>query len=835
MAQPIWITPVGSIGSFPSQLVMAFQVVATAVLPAVTVTYSIISGSLPDGVQIDQDGLIFGTPSLVVNDSVFTFVIRATDNYQNIRDRTFSLTTSGASVPAFATPPGTLISTNDSTWVEYPIRYSNPITTNNVAIRVIQGELPPGLEMNTYGLIRGYPNPPVVTINLGSVNTAAVATTATSNTITCLSTTGFRLNRPVQFTGAVFGGMTSGQVYYIHSIIDATTFTISTTVDGPLYTLSNDVGNMNVTLPSVSVGQPSVQTYSFTLKLESLLGNDIETYSITVINQNAPASIGGPGNPPNTRIPAMFNTRPSTFNISQDTQNFGYYVLPANSTGYTYPPSSYAYIGKITSDNFFSFKMLGYDFDGSPLQYVFVDLPLGLVGDSSTGWITGTPIISDNNIAEFTFRVAVRKSINHAITTPFFSFSFRIRNDISGDILWLTPDNLGQINNGTVSIKKVQATSDVELAYRITSGALPPNLTLLSNGEISGVVAYQPTATFLDPATTTEFSFTIQAYSPLFPILLSSKTFTLNVYQEYNQPTDTLYIKCSPSIPDRVLIATLLDNTTLIPEEYLYRAQDPYFGKATSIIYEHAYGIFSSAFDEYVAAVTKNHYWRHITLGELKTAVARNEAGDIIYEVVYSQVIDNLVNPQGVSVAEQIYWPRPIPLELGPWYTTETNIFTSYEKPDYYSSLTPGFARTLYPNSLPNMRSRVGQVLGQEFNAKLLPLWMTSQQINGSTLGYTPAWVIAYTKPGYADTVKSNIENNWINPITNAPNTLNTINFTVDRFTVDKSITFNYDNNVSPASWTGLPSASPTPNPLDSKDFYVLFPRKTILPDETQY
>ena len=417
----------------------------------------------------------------------------------------------------------------------------------------------------------------------------------------------------------------------------------------------------------------------------------------------------------------------------------------------------------------------------------------------------------------------------------FFSFSFRIRNDISGDILWLTPDNLGQINNGTVSIKKVQATSDVELAYRITSGALPPNLTLLSNGEISGVVAYQPTATFLDPATTTEFSFTIQAYSPLFPILLSSKTFTLNVYQEYNQPTDTLYIKCSPSIPDRVLIATLLDNTTLIPEEYLYRAQDPYFGKATSIIYEHAYGIFSSAFDEYVAAVTKNHYWRHITLGELKTAVARNEAGDIIYEVVYSQVIDNLVNPQGVSVAEQIYWPRPIPLELGPWYTTETNIFTSYEKPDYYSSLTPGFARTLYPNSLPNMRSRVGQVLGQEFNAKLLPLWMTSQQINGSTLGYTPAWVIAYTKPGYADTVKSNIENNWINPITNAPNTLNTINFTVDRFTVDKSITFNYDNNVSPASWTGLPSASPTPNPLDSKDFYVLFPRKTILPDETQY
>jgi hypothetical protein len=27
-----------------------------------------------------------------------------------------------------------------------------------------------------------------------------------------------------------------------------------------------------------------------------------------------------------------------------------------------------------------------------------------------------------------------------------------------------------------------------------------------------------------------------------------------------------------------------------------------------------------------------------------------------------------------------------------------------------------------------------------------------------------------------------------------------------------------------------LPSASPTPDPMDSHDFYVLFPRKTILP-----
>ena len=126
------------------------------------------------------------------------------------------------------------------------------------------------------------------------------------------------------------------------------------------------------------------------------------------------------------------------------------------------------------------------------------------------------------------------------------------------------------------------------------------------------------------------------------------------------------------------------------------------------------------------------------------------------------------------------------------------------------------------------MRNRVAQELGQEFDSRLLPLWMTSQQNNGSTLGYTQAWVICYTKPGLSNTIKTNIENNW-------PHTLNEINFKIDRFTVNKSATYNYDNNITPPAWTGLPSATPVPNPLDSKDFYVLFPRQTILPDETQY
>lgn len=836
MAQPVWNTTAGSIGTFPALIPMTYQLSANAVLPAVSVTYKLISGKLPTGLSINNNGLIIGTPGLVTQDTLSTFVVRATDNLGNIRDRTFSARVSGSAIPQFTTLTGTLTTILDSTWIEIPIEYSNPDVNNPVSIRVIQGQLPPGLEINEFGLIRGYAEPPETLTNLGIVTTTATATS--SNVITCVSTSGFRVGRPLQFNGTVFGGVMTGKTYYVASIIDATSFTISTTVDGPIYNLSDSVGYMTVYLPNVSVGQPTIQTYSFTLKLESPLGDDIESYVITVVNQNTPVSQGGPGFPPNTRPPTIYNTRPPTYDIEADEVNYGYYVLPSDGKGMTYLPTQPAFIGNVTSDNYFSFHMLGHDFDGNALEYVFADLPLGLVGNTTTGWITGTPIISDNTISQFGFSVAVRKAANPAIITPFYNFTFRTRNDVIGDITWITPTNLGVIDNGTISIAKVQAVSDIQLQYRVIDGTLPPNLVLLPNGEISGIVAYQPTNTFSNPGDSAQFTFTIQAYSPQFPIVESSRTFTWSVFQQYSQPTETLYCKCTPSVDDRRLLATLLDNEELIPESLLYRARDPYFGKATSVIYEHAFGIFASDFEEYVLAVTQNHYWRNITLGELKTAVARNDAGEIIYEVVYSQVIDNLVNPEGVSISEEIYWPRPIPLNLGPWYTSDTDIYTSYiEAPngqDFYTSLTPGFARELYPNSLPNMRNRVAQTLGQEYNFRLLPKWMTSQQLDGSTLGYTPAWVIAYTLPGQAEIIKNNINNNWRDPVTNDPLRLNLINFKIDRFTVDKSVTYNYDKNLSPPAWTGLPSGSPAPDPLDSKDFYVLFPRENILPDTTQ-
>ena len=238
MAQPVWNTPAGSIGSFPASLVALFQLSATAVAPATTVTYVLISGTLPSGISIDTLGTISGTPTIVTSNITSTFTVRVTDNLGNLRDRTFSMTISGTAIPQFLTPNGSIFTTQDSIWIETPIAISNPKSDNPVIVQIKEGTLPPGLEIDLLGVIRGYANPPIVTTTQPSVIATASETVSSNNTIVVSSTAGFSVGRPVVFTGTLFGGINAGTTYYVKTILNSTTFTITSSQNGPTYSLS---------------------------------------------------------------------------------------------------------------------------------------------------------------------------------------------------------------------------------------------------------------------------------------------------------------------------------------------------------------------------------------------------------------------------------------------------------------------------------------------------------------------------------------------------------------------------------------------------------------------
>lgn len=878
--------------------------------PSTKLTYKIISGNLPTGVSLVNDvenniAILTGTPNVDVQSETYTFVVRCTDNNNYISDRTFSMTVSGSLTPYFVTAAGALPATFDSIWYTQQIEFVNPAESLYPAtIALASGSLPPGLEINEAGLIRGYPSIPVINEFYEQIDTVIIKTTYGKNTLTALSTVGFKVGRPIRFSGVVFGGVTefnpispNDTTYYVKKIVSNSEFTISTTIGGAEFIVSNGTGVMDATLPDNTEVTPINKNYNFTLRIDSELGNILRNFSIQVNNQNLVNGFG------NIRTPVIYNTRPFTYNIDQDVANYGFYVLPEGSiiTGDTYPLTTYAPIGKYFADNYFTFKILGYDFDSDTIEYLFsfpvdpdTELDTQLIGDSNTGWISGHINVPAETIYKYNFSVRVRKAANPSIISPAYNFSILVTNEIDNRVIWISDASLGNIFNGTTSVLRVEAeNASVPLLYELTSGTLPNNLILLSNGNIVGNVAYETTNDYVAKNVSVPYTFTVNAYSEDFKLnVQKEKEFTINVVQKFIEPTESLYMKCTPSIADRELIYNLLNNTELIPNNYLYRSEDSNFGKANNVTYVHAYGIKASSLAEYIAAVEIQHYNRNITLGPLKTAIARNEKNEIIYEVVYSEIIDNLVNPQGISVSKEINWPTWIDLHLGPWYTSITDIYTSYiypfqldiltqdkifwlstqddlvltanqGQPTFYTSLTPGYARLLYPNSLENMRKQVEDTLGVDNSAALLPLWMSSQQLDGSTLGFTRAWVIAFCEArilvdgqpityaefeaqkddngwvrsnykSYAEQIAYNITNNWVDEVGDTIS-LNMVDFQLDRFTVNKSLTYDYDKAFDPGAWTDLPSGVPQPNPINSKDFQVLFPRKTILPNKTAY
>jgi hypothetical protein len=226
-----------------------------------------------------------------------------------------------------------------------------------------------------------------------------------------------------------------------------------------------------------------------------------------------------------------------------------------------------------------------------------------------------------------------------------------------------------------------------------------------------------------------------------------------------------------PSLADRSLINSLIQNDNIFPPALIFRNDDLNFGVARQVVYQHAYGLTAATYDDYVNSLDINHYWKNLVLGEISTAQALDDNGNVIYEVVYSQIVDSLVNNNGTSVGKSVTLPYEIATDLGP-------------------------TQTVYPNSLQNMRNQVIDTIGQISN--VLPRWMLSKQANGSVLGFTPAWVIAYTIPGASGQVAYNVQTQF------GIDQLNLVDFEVDRYELDNLLTKNWNRDQQ--QWQPSPS-----------------------------
>jgi hypothetical protein len=953
MTQPVWITPVGSLGTIQESIVYRNAVVATDSDP---ITYRIIAGTLPTGIQFLSNGSLTGIPSPVGSDVISRFTVRATTTSipARIADRTFSITVTGSNTPAWTTPSGSVGSFYTAEQVNFQFEWSDNDPDDVVAVALVYGQLPGGLTLSSTGLLTGYVQPPVDIAALPGYDISAQDLDPYDFKVTGIQ------NKNYEFTLEVTDGKTSDLRTFSMFVYNRQTLTADTTqitCDNTFIT-ADETPQM---APFLTNADPSnLGSYrSSNYYAYQFVGEDYDStqivYAISV-NQ-------GIGLPP------------------------GLVLDPTSGWYYGYIPDQGA------SETTYSFNVVVYqsDYVGDPITCTNTTAGTNVITCNSTTQIqagqpivfTGTAfgdvVVSPTQIyyvqevvsaTEFAIATLLEAATPTVLTTASgtmtanlivasqpYPFSFTILGATDNLVTWITPSDLGSIDNGGISTLQVEAENrgGRALLYRLKSGdfnLLPQGLELLPTGEIIGRVSFNTFSMDLGATTFDQsfavnrnisslgttfdltFTFTVNAYAPdtqqiiykvlnidvidggsgyssinkptmvfespppgatsvtaqvgnvavvsgaitsvevlvsgdgyltvptititqgfggsganLQAVMAASgsvdavsafRTFTVRVLREYNEPYQNLLIRAMPPQNDRDIINSLLDNSTIFPTEWLYRPVDPNFGLANNVTYAHAYGLAPDTLDRYVAALYENHYWKNLVLGPIETAQALDADGNVIYEVVYSKIVDNLVNNDGVSVGKIVNLP--------------------YEISD---PITQDPITQVYPNSLINMRTQMIDVVGQI--SSTLPRWMVSKQTNGNVLGYTPAWVIAYTIPGKSSEIAYRIS-------TDFTGNLNQVDFKVDRYILDCELSRHWDytgeyisgNNpppgpvgdvvVGPGTWTPQPptlttfdfvsSSSQTTfdqnsmqfvdpvdmyDPGEAFDKYLVFPKSNIL------
>jgi len=299
--------------------------------------------------------------------------------------------------------------------------------------------------------------------------------------------------------------------------------------------------------------------------------------------------------------------------------------------------------------------------------------------------------------------------------------------------IWENTGSLGSLLMGEVSelYIKTNTTSSLDIIYQHTGGSLPPGISLLRDGSLSGYVT-----TTSNLISTSTYVFTATVTKPV-GNAISTGTFSITV----NKPTSPNYtsVYCKPylTLSQRSEFYNFIDDRKIFIPELIYRPFDPHFGVQREMrLYIH-YGIEKVSLSQFAVAFNQNFYKRRFLLGQVKSAVAKVN-NTIIYEIIYVDVLDYNLNQDQVSV------PKNVLISSG----------------------------MHYPSSITNMRIQLES--NANFTGELNPKFMNTFQPGAvNELGFIGHIPLCYTLPGKSSVILGKISQNDIQ--------FNSIDFHIDR------------------------------------------------------
>ena len=730
MASPVWKTQTGKIDIIQERQLYSFQLEAEDA-DSTTLTYSKIAGNLPPGIELTTSGELRGVPFEVATRSLYTFVVRASDG-TNIADRTFSLQVIGADAPRFTTPVGELDMSDstraatrwvlDGSYISYQIQaIDDDIPAGQTLVYdIVTGQLPPGIKMSSTGLISG----------------------------TVLLTEDDRYGP--------YGGYDN--VYDFDDVpYDPTVFSISRSKNFEFIVRVTDGASVATQVNSIFV---------FTADFWRVDNN-----RITV----------------------------------DMTQYQGFPIIMSNSANRRPVFLTEGALGTFRHNNELVIKVDVVDFDPlqGDLEYTLASgtLPPGIQIDINSGEIYGRLGSQAAVELEYVFTMrAARTASSGVIVFTDKQFTMTVIGEIDIGIEFITSSNLGSIQPGIPCIFSVEAQTPAQIlnpdevsnrvfAYNLTEGALPPGLTLSPLGNIMGqidlseftvldnnVLTFDNNTTSFDR----EYVFTV-GVSDQYQNLATSKEFRITVKLPYakeysNMSAAGLISNRNNSISDTDLFYSIAQDPNINNSDNIFRSEDSFFGMPQKPEMLLIAGLEHQTANTLQEAMRFNHEPKVLYFGDIKTAIAKQN-GTVKYEVVYVEMVDNLVNKQGNVVSDNITLRTDINRPMLGARADDYRLTTDYDVYDvtthgglsfsiagskirYANNITAdiGTFEKLFPNAVAHMRKNMKNLGQKEYIH--LPLWMrTSQDNTGSPLGFKLAIVLAYCKPGKSGLVRNRILN----------------------------------------------------------------------------
>jgi|694.fasta_scaffold01975_6 hypothetical protein len=822
-----WSTKSGTVGVIPELQYYSYQLVAVDSAEQ-ELFYSFLSGQLPGGMYLTRDGRLQGTPSITdqyQKNEISAFVVRATNPDGVVADRSFAVTVSNVTGPQILLDNTLVGAWFDGTYLDYQFEAANESSTGTIEWKIVDGQLPPGTSLSTAGRLSGF-------VDIIAANPDLLGFDAVPVDYEIYDPLIKSRDRYYNFTLQVSDGIKFDTLNVRILVVSKSSFTSDndlTFINNTFISIDADdkyrpiILNAPDSLPTLVSGStfayrflafdPEDADISWSIDELAFSGmDDLDLNEDLQVQEFVGNGTAGP-----------YTLNQTPLNAGRITVRLDTVLLTA-TTGYTVTGDQLTFVSAVpgaTNNIEVTFIEVNYGFDTLLFDQGAFGLPIGLSINSDTGWAIGTlptPQQDPTFTAEtntYEFKIRAYRTLQPGLASDEITFSITVKRTLNEEIIWTSPADLGEMDNGAISELYVDAynTLGKELDYTIVFEnyrKTPQGLKFLRSGRFTGRTTFRyfsldGTSAKLNIVSTTDLEVGMLVQGPG---VTSGCKISAIVDSNTIEVRPAIYVSQGTLLTFTNITVTKVVSTT---SNSISTAVD---GGATTFDQLSSFTVKAEAIDKsisskktftvkvvpYNLAPYENVYLKSLPSIEQRNllkaittdvsvfppnliyrpddpnfGVAKSfkflflpglspSAAATFVDAIQYNHYNKVINfgtlktavakdPQGVPVYEVVYVDAQ---DNQAYNTIGPEISTALDvQYGFYFNGTE--YKTIYPNSFNNMQTRFENTVGYT-NRGALPKWMTSVQENGLVLGLTRAIILAYVKVGSSKLIKYRLQ-----------------------------------------------------------------------------